>query len=59
MKEAYRRDIIALQILKRPFIEIIVSVEDGIILINGRIYLSKDMRSSVFYNQHDTKTVGY
>jgi hypothetical protein len=56
IKEAYRRDIIASQILERPLIEIIVSVKDEIILIDRRIYLPKDIRSSVFYDQHDTKT---
>jgi hypothetical protein len=47
------------QILNRPFIKTIVFIKNKIILVNGRIYIPKKIRSSVFYNQYDTRTAEY
>src|SRR5450755_2090996 len=50
---------IAQQQLKEPSSNKGITIQDGIILINGLIYVPQSLRQEVFDQHHETKTAGH
>jgi hypothetical protein len=59
IKKAYTKDTMAQQLLKEPPRESRIQVIEGIILMEGLIYVPQSLRQGVFERYHDAKTMGH
>jgi hypothetical protein len=46
-------------VLKEPSRDIKITIKEGVILIDGLIYVLQLLRKKVFAQHHDTKIMGY
>ena len=58
-RKAYQKDMIAQQLLKEPSLNKGITIQDGIILMNGLIYVPQSLRQEVFNQHHETRTAGH
>src|SRR5450755_3322308 len=58
-RKAYQKDIVAQQLLKEPSSNKGITIQNGIILINGLIYIPQSFRQEVFNQHHEIRTAGH
>jgi len=59
IKEAYKEDTWAQHVLKEPPRDTKITIKEGVILMDGLIYVPQSLRREVFAQHHDTKVMGH
>lgn len=59
IKKAYTKDTMAQRLLNKPPRESRIQVTEGVILMEGLIYVPQSLRQGVFERYHDARTMGH
>jgi hypothetical protein len=59
LRESYKEDKMASTILAKPPRESRITVQDGIILVEGLIYVPQSLRRGIFEKYHNARTMGH
>jgi hypothetical protein len=58
-KKAYQKDAVAQQLLKTPPSDSRITIKQGIILMDGLVYVPQSLRQEIFSQHHETRTAKY
>jgi hypothetical protein len=59
IRQAYSEDSMAQIVLQKPGSDTRIQIKEGVILMDGLIYVPQSLRSEIFKQYHDEKTAGH
>ena len=58
-RKAYQKDTVAQQLLKIPPSDTRITIKQGIILMDGLVYVPQSLRQEIFDQHHEIRIAGY